>query len=183
MLANLFNSLPAYMVHLPTMLFMLWPVLGAPALIYTGLTLAAAALRTLFTVGLGHFLLPPLHGENCIECRLPQEKVTLKSAALKAWKRFRRRLPKLVMFTIPVYVAMYLMQHYGLFRTAEAWLSDHTPWLGFIRPEALGIVMHACTLPSPKFGSPVNRPEPDRPIWPDTSKRELTHFELYMPLL
>ena len=73
-LANLFNSLPAYMVHLPTMLFMLWPVLGAPALIYTGLTLAAAALRTLFTVGLGHFLLPPLHGENCIECRLPQEK-------------------------------------------------------------------------------------------------------------
>ena len=29
-LANLFNSLPAYMVHLPTMLFMLWPVLGAP---------------------------------------------------------------------------------------------------------------------------------------------------------
>lgn len=49
-LANLFNSLPAYMVHLPTMLFMLWPVLGAPALIYTGLTLAAAALRTLFTV-------------------------------------------------------------------------------------------------------------------------------------
>lgn len=81
-------------------------------------------------MGLGHFLLPPLHGENCIECRLPQEKVTLKSAALKAWKRFRRRLPKLVMFTIPVYVAMYLMQHYGLFRTAEAWLSDHTPWLG-----------------------------------------------------
>ena len=51
------------------------------------------------------------------------------------------RLPKLVMFTIPVYVAMYLMQHYGLFRTAEAWLSDHTPWLGFIRPEALGIVL------------------------------------------
>ena len=99
-LANLFNSLPAYMVHLPTMLFMLWPVLGAPALIYTGLTLAAAALRTLFTVGLGHFLLPPLHGENCIECRLPQEKVTLKSAALKAWKRFRRRLPKLVIFQI-----------------------------------------------------------------------------------
>ena len=140
-LANLFNSLPAYMVHLPTMLFMLWPVLGAPALVYTGLTLAAAVLRTLFTVGLGHFLLPPLHGETCIECRLPQEKVTFKSAALKAWKRFRRRLPKLVMFTIPVYVAMYLMQHYGLFRTAEAWLSEHTPWIGFIRPEALGIVL------------------------------------------
>ena len=31
--------------------------------------------------------------------------------------------------------------NYGLFRTAEAWLSDHTPWLGFIRPEALGIVL------------------------------------------
>ncbi len=140
-LANLFNSLPAYMVHLPTMLFMLWPVLGAPALVYTGLTLGAAALRTLFTVGLGHALLPPLQGEQCLECRLPQEKVTLKSAASKAWKRFRRRLPKLVVFTIPVYVAMYVMQHYGLFRAAQDWLSQHTPWLGFIRPEALGIVL------------------------------------------
>ena len=140
-LANLFNSLPAYMVHLPTMLFMLWPVLGAPALAYTGLTLAAAVLRTLFTVGLGHCLLPPPEGAQCAECRLPQDRVTLKSAASKAWKRFRRRLPKLVLFTIPVYVVMYAMQRYGLFNAAEAWLSEHTPWLGFIRPEALGIVL------------------------------------------
>lgn len=139
-LANLFNSLPAYMVHLPTMLFMLWPVLGAPALIYTGLTLIAAALRTLFTAGLGHMLLPPLSGDFCAECRLPHETVTFKSALRKAWQRFRRRLPKLVMFTIPVYVAMYLMQRYGLFRSAEAWLSTHTSW-DFIRPEALGIIL------------------------------------------
>lgn len=140
-LANLFNSLPAYMVHLPTMLFMLWPVLGAPALLYTGLTLGAAALRTLFTVGLGHMLLPPLRGEQCAECRLPQDKVTLKNAAAKAWRRFRRRLPKLLLFTIPVYVIMYVMQHYGWFRSAQGWLSHHTPWLDFIRPEALGIVL------------------------------------------
>ncbi len=140
-LANLFNSLPAYMVHLPTMLFMLWPVLGTPALIYTGLTLAAAALRTLFTVGLGHFLLPPLREDFCMECRLPQERVTFSSAARKAWQRFRHRLPKLVMFTIPVYVLMYFMQQYGLFRSIEAWLSANTPWMDFIRPEALGIVL------------------------------------------
>ena len=139
-LANLFNSLPAYMVHLPTMLFMLWPVLGAPALIYTGLTLLAAALRTLFTVALGHVLLPPLSGTSCIECRLPQEKVTLSSAGRKAWNRFRRRVPKLVLFTIPVYIAMYLLQKHGAFRAAEAWLSGNTPWLSLVRPEAIGIV-------------------------------------------
>lgn len=140
-LANLFNSLPAYMVHLPTMLFMLWPVLGAPALVYTGLTLAAAALRTLFTVGLGYALLPPLKEASCAECRLPQDAVTFASAARKAWQRFRRRLPKLILFTIPVYIAMYLMQRYGLFRVAETWFSAHAPWIGFIRPEALGIVL------------------------------------------
>ncbi|MFQ8734745.1 MAG: hypothetical protein ACLSAH_00560 [Bilophila wadsworthia] len=35
-LANLFNSLPAYMVHLPTMLFMLWPCSALPPLSLRG---------------------------------------------------------------------------------------------------------------------------------------------------
>lgn len=140
-LSNLFNSLPSYAVHMPTMLFILWPVLGFPGLIYIGLTLAAAVLRTLLTVGLGHCLLPPLTGEHCIECRLPHEPVTLQSAARKAWKRFQRRLPKLALFTIPIYILMYMMQRYGGFRAIEDWLAFHTSWAGLLKPEALSIVL------------------------------------------
>ncbi len=44
--ANLFNSLPSYFVHLPTLFFITWPVLGFPAVVYVGLTLLAAFLRT-----------------------------------------------------------------------------------------------------------------------------------------
>ena len=37
MLANLFNSLPAYLVHTPTIFLLTWPVLGTPALVYVAL--------------------------------------------------------------------------------------------------------------------------------------------------
>lgn len=30
MLANLFNSFPAYLVHTPTIFLLTWPVLGLP---------------------------------------------------------------------------------------------------------------------------------------------------------
>ena len=59
MLANLFNSLPSWITHTPSIFFLTWPVLGFPAVIYTSLTLLAAVARTLFTVGLGRALLPP----------------------------------------------------------------------------------------------------------------------------
>ena len=57
MLANLFNSLPAYLVHTPTIFLLTWPVLGFPAVIYVGLTLAAAILRTALTVAVARRLL------------------------------------------------------------------------------------------------------------------------------
>ena len=58
MLANLFNSLPAYVVHTPTIFLLTWPVLGTPAIIYVGLTMLAAVGRTAFTVVLARRLLP-----------------------------------------------------------------------------------------------------------------------------
>ncbi len=141
MLANIFNSLPSYMVHLPSMLLMLWPVLGTPALTYTGLTLAAATARTLLTVFLGRLLLPLPAEPLCLQCRLPESPARLSSMLEKAWIRFKRRVPKLIMFTVPVYILMYALQQGGAFRAAEGWLAAHVPWLSFLKPEALGIVM------------------------------------------
>lgn len=141
MLANLFNSLPSYMVHLPTVLLMLWPVLGPPALVYTSLTLAAAAGRTLFTVALGSLLLPPVTESQCVQCRLPDEKITPRKALDKALARFKRRLPRLLLFTIPIYALMYGLQQGGAFRAVESWLVVHAPWLSFLKPEAYSIVV------------------------------------------
>ncbi|MGE9984286.1 hypothetical protein [Desulfovibrio sp. SGI.169] len=140
MLANLFNSLPAYLVHAPTIFLLTWPVLGAPAALYVGLTLLAAAGRTGFTVLLARRLLPP-PAPGRLVCKTGDTARTDWGAALrKAWGRFLRRLPKLVYFTAPVYVLMYLLQRYGFFSLAEAWLAAHMGWLSFLKPQAMGII-------------------------------------------
>ena len=141
MLANLFNSLPAYLVHTPTIFLLTWPVLGFPAVIYVGLTLAAAILRTAFTVAVARRLLPPAP-LNAAPREPEQVGGAIWSAAFqKAWRRFLRRLPRLVLFTVPVYILMYLLQRYGAFAAAEAWLGRHLDWLPIIKPQALGIIL------------------------------------------
>jgi hypothetical protein len=85
MLANLFNSLPAYLVHTPTIFLLTWPVLGFPALIYVGLTLLAAAGRTGLTVLLARRLLP-VPPAGCLVCTQREDGPTDWPAALrKAW--------------------------------------------------------------------------------------------------
>lgn len=141
MLANLFNSLPAYLVHTPTIFLLTWPVLGFPAVIYVGLTLAAAILRTALTVAVARRLLPPAP-VGALPREPEQARGAIWSAAFqKAWRRFLRRLPRLVLFTVPVYILMYLLQRYGAFAAAEAWLGRHLDWLPMIKPQALGIIL------------------------------------------
>ena len=145
-LANLFNSLPAYMLHTPTIFLLTGPVLGWPAVVYVGLTLCAALLRTVATLVAGRFLLPmpPLPGEEKIAAansEVESDKPrTAGSPFAKAWKRFLRRLPKLVYFTVPVYLVMYALHVWGAFAAFEAWLAAHTDWLAFLRPQAVGII-------------------------------------------
>lgn len=141
MLANLFNSLPAYLVHTPTIFLLTWPVLGWPALVYVGLTLLAAIGRTGFTVLLARRVLP-VPPRGCMVCPTGEAPPTDWGAALhKAWRRFLRRLPKLVYFTAPIYVLMFLLQRYGFFDLAEQWLAEHMGWLGFLKPQAMGIIV------------------------------------------
>ena len=141
MLANLFNSLPAYLVHTPTIFLLTWPVLGFPAVIYVGLALAAAILRTALTVAVARRLLPPAP-VGALPRKPEQTGGAIWSVAFqKAWRRFLRRLPRLVLFTVPVYILMYLLQRYGAFAAAEAWLGRHLDWLPMIKPQALGIIL------------------------------------------
>lgn len=142
MLANLFNSLPAYLVHTPTIFLLTWPVLGMPAVVYVGLTLLAAVGRTGFTIVLARRLLPP-PPSGCAACGGLDDapRGHWNTALRKAWKRFLRRLPKLIFFTAPVYALMFFLQKNGWFAVAEAWLAAHTSWLSFLKPQAMGIIV------------------------------------------
>ncbi len=144
MLANLFNSLPAYLVHTPAIFLLTWPVLGAPAVIYVGLTLVAACLRTGFTVLLSRLLLPAPEDAARDTAALPPPAsggAGPAAAFRTAWRRFRRRLPRLVGFTVPVYILMYALQRLGAFAALEAWLAGHMDWLAFLRPQAVGVIV------------------------------------------
>jgi hypothetical protein len=140
MFANLFNSFPNFLVHLPALFLLAWPVLGPPAAWYAGLCLLAAATRTLLTMLTARALLPPPARTNPVP--LPDRpRESLREALQKAWDRFRRRVPRLICVTIPVYVLMHVLQKYGWFEAAQNLLVRHADWLSFLKPQALGIIV------------------------------------------
>lgn len=139
-LANLFNSMPTYFLHLPTTFSLAAPFLGPVAALYVGLTFLAAILRTAGVVVAGRLFLPPIP-EGCVVCRLDELKPRTPWEALrKGWHRFQKRIRKVVLITAPIYTAMYFARIWGIFDAVEDLLATHVGSLGFLPPQALSIV-------------------------------------------
>ena len=140
-LANLFNSLPTYFLHLPQMFFITVPFLGAKtAATYVGLTFLAAILRSAAILVYGRMVLPPLP-EGCVVCHLAEDSFSWQKALRKAWKRFVRRLRSMVLFTVPIYIAFHYLAVWGAFAAMERWLAAHLSFLAWMTPQAVSIVM------------------------------------------
>ena len=138
--ANLFNSLPTYFLHLPTLFFLAVPMLKGVAFIYVGLTLFAAFLRTVCILFVGRIMLSG-NKEHCVTCRLDENMVSNVSQAFqKAWFRFQKRIKKILIITIPIYTAVFLLNRFGLFTLLEEWLAGHVSLLSWLHPESLGVV-------------------------------------------
>jgi hypothetical protein len=138
--ANLFNSLPTYFLHLPTLFFLAVPMLKGVAFIYVGLTLFAAFLRTVCILVVGRIMLPG-NKEHCVTCRLDENMVSNLSEALhKAWLRFQKRIKKILLITIPIYTAVFLLNRFGLFALLEEWLAGHVSFFSWLHPESLGLI-------------------------------------------
>ncbi|MDR0826862.1 MAG: hypothetical protein LBN33_03160 [Desulfovibrio sp.] len=133
--ANIFNSTPSVLVHLPTLLSLTFAFLGTRGLIYVGLILGAAALRTLSTALAGRLLLAaPL------SFTLPEreEKRPFRETFGLTLGSFKKRAGKLLLFTIPVYCLFFIAQNAGLFKTAQDFLAQ-SGIFSFLNPEAAGI--------------------------------------------
>ncbi len=151
-LSNLFNSSPTFLVHLPTLFSLAFSLLGATAFIYVGLTFAAALLRSFTVVLFGRLCLPVPESDSAVntpedsdaqphETSSTPARKSLSEAFQLSLKRFKRRIRKLIIFTVPIYTALFVVQELGWFKIAELWMEEHLVWLSFIRPEALGIVV------------------------------------------
>ena len=138
--ANLFNSLPTYFLHLPTLFFLAVPLIKGVAFVYVGLTLFAAFLRTVCILFVGRIVLPA-YKEHCVTCRLEENRVSsLSQAVSKAWLRFQKRIKRIVMITVPIYTAVFILNRFGMFAMLEEWLARHVKLLAWLHPESLGVV-------------------------------------------
>ncbi|GAB6110707.1 hypothetical protein [Desulfomicrobium salsuginis] len=139
-LSNLFNSVPTYFLHLPSMVFITAPILKSAALVYLGITVGSAVLRSVCILVVGRFLLAGI--DRCHAAELPsEERIGLRQVLDKTWKRFRRRIKKIVMITVPIYIGVHFAHEFGFFAAAEGFLATHMGWLSWLHPQAVGIIV------------------------------------------
>jgi len=138
-LANLFNSLPTYFLHLPTTFVITAPLIKGAAVTYIGLTLSAAVLRTLSISLISHFLLPP-PTNNSEESQQTAVETDLQTAWQRTWKRFKLRIQKIIRFTIPIYIFFYILTNMGLFAWLQKFMAAHLSFLSWLSPQAMSIV-------------------------------------------
>ncbi|NCD25050.1 MAG: hypothetical protein EOL86_05615 [Deltaproteobacteria bacterium] len=139
-LSNLFNSVPTYFLHLPSMIFITAPILKSAAFVYLGITVGSAVVRTVSILVVGRLL---LHGlDRCHAVDMPQgETVTWRAVLDKTWKRFRRRIRKIISLTVPIYIGVYFMHAFGLFALAEQFLARYLGGVSWLHPKAMGIIV------------------------------------------
>ncbi len=143
-LANLFNSLPRFFLHLPTVFFLTLPFIGGAALMYVGVTLGAAVLQTVLVVLCSRFLLPPRMEVEEIQSQ-QKKKITWKEALEKSLKRLKKRMKKILLFLVPVYVAFFILSRFGVFHLLEE-LFAKAWFLSWLHPQSLGIVIMHVTV-------------------------------------
>ena len=139
-LANILNAaLPAYFLHLPTTFFVVYALLGRAALVYFGLTLAAALLRTLGVIALGRLLFSdrPAPGEEPAGGKRPWSRILAET-----WEKFQVRLRRMLLIIVPVYLLVFLLARGGFF----AWLGQALAgWISsqVVPVEAMSVIVFA----------------------------------------
>ena len=141
-LTYLFNSgLPVYLLHLPTTFFIILPLTRQAGLIYLGLTLAAALLRSVALLAYG-----PAGGcprdpgrRERRPCRAagPAKKERLLQ---EIWRKFRRRFSRVILYTLPIYFLIFLVNDWGLFTWLREAAASHVA-LSFLPMEAASVVI------------------------------------------
>lgn len=141
-LANLFNSLPSYFLHLPTVFFITAPLIKGAAFIYVGLTLLASIIRTVAILIVGRIILTDSKIASSAEVTVPEaERRTVRQAIDKSWHRFKKRIKKIIKFTVPIYTIIFFMNRAGMFGFMESLLSEHLGVLSWLNPQTVSIVV------------------------------------------
>ncbi len=144
-LANLFNSLPRFFLHLPTVFFLTAPFLHSGAFLYVGLTFSAALLQSFAVICAGRIVLdkqPP--SPSAPEKK--RKRTTLRQAIEKSIRRVKKKVVRVLTFMVPIYLIFFIAGKLGFFAGLNEFLANHTGFLHWFKPQALGIiVLHITT--------------------------------------
>jgi hypothetical protein len=132
-------TFPAFFAHLPSMFFIITPLVGVLGAYYLAILLAGDLLRTLAYLLYGRLALPAYRPASVA---VPATRLTWRQILKNTRQKFFTRLYHILVLTIPIFVAVFLAQEGGLFE----WLKDHLARLlaGINLPvEAFSILLFA----------------------------------------
>jgi hypothetical protein len=139
--AYLFNGgLPTYMLHLPTTFFIILPLTRQAGLIYLGLTLAAALVRSVGLLAYGRWWLPAPAGRGGVPPDAPPAPARQKKLWQEIWGKFNRRFTRVILYTLPIYFLIFIANEQGLFRWLRDAAAAHAA-VGFLPVEAASVVI------------------------------------------
>ena len=144
--SNFMNQLPAFFLHLPTTFFIVIPLTGWAGGLYFLLTFCAVVFRTAILAFYGHIGLPkeaqvPI-GET--DHAVERQRQSSKDIYLSIKKKFPRRIKKIIIYVVPIYVLIFVLNDMGFFKLLRQWLSEYFVTT-FIPMEALSVVILSFT--------------------------------------
>jgi hypothetical protein len=145
-LTNLANQLPAFFVHLPTTFFMVVPITRWAGILYFLLNFIAAILRMVIVLIYGHVRLPqePIAQEDAVSSASVQASKDFKTILQKLRQKFPGRLTRMVVYVIPIYVIVFILNSMNVFDMTRDWLARFIT-TSFIPMESLSLVVLSFT--------------------------------------
>lgn len=119
-LSALILTFPAFFAHLPSVFFIITPLVGVLGVYYLGILLAGDIVRTIAYLVWGRLTLPPY--QPVISEAAPRHS-TWKEVWQATTAKFLSRLYGILVVTIPVFVGVFLAQEGGLFNWLNARLA------------------------------------------------------------
>jgi hypothetical protein len=144
--SNFMNQLPAFFLHLPTTFFIVIPLTGWAGALYFLLTFAAVILRTICLALYGHFGLSKNEAaaDEKIKSKMAGDTKKAGNIWLGIKNKFPGRIKKIVVYVVPIYILIFILNDVGLFKMARQWLSGYVVTM-FIPMEALSVVILSFT--------------------------------------
>ncbi len=141
-LSNFVNQFPAFFLHLPTTFFIVIPLTGWAGALYFLITFLAVALRTFILLLYGH--LQPSIRANSDRSLAPETPNQNSERANKVWQTISKKLPRrlsgVVMYVVPIYIAVFMVNAMGAFTATRNWLAQYVATT-IIPMESLSIVI------------------------------------------